>query len=122
MLNQQFVHNKNATSIIVLEDDNLKIQIPIGGKIPVTDEEAKYISLKYSNDIRRGWITVEKEKSSTKAPKTSEGIVLAEDPMKGSLTFPVIEPKAETVTSTKIGATAAVEVEEKPKKRNTKAK
>lgn len=122
MLNQ-FVHNKHATATVILDDNRLKIEVPLGGKVPVTDEEATYIKERYATDIRKGWITVEKEKSSTKTPKTSEGMIMAEDPMKGSLTFPVIEQKADEVTSTKIGAIAAdVEVEEKPKKRNTKAK
>ena len=103
----KYIHNK-STAIVSLIDR--KIEIPIGGKISVTDQEASHEDVIHA--VRKGWISVEGVKSSSAAPAAPAGITLAKDEMKGSTTIPVVE-KRETATSSSLGAT---ETESKPKK------
>ena len=118
----KFAHNKSTTQVSLL---NGKILLAIGGKAPVTDQEAIHEDVVHA--VRAGWIKIEGEDSATDAPEAFSAPTIAVDPMKGSATIPTLATKDDAAVSSTIGAgTGEVAAEDvasaKPAKAGSKAK
>lgn len=95
----KFVHNKSIANVSLI---NSKILIPIGSKLPITDQDAQHEDTIHA--LRLGWITIEGDTSKTSVPKSQAAITFAENPLLGSDTIPILPKKESTVTTTNIGA------------------